>query len=122
MGTLFWKKAWLAIEPLCVLYPRLYSIASNQEWKVGEMWGGSRGGWRWNFEWRRELFVWEGDLFHNLIERLEGVILGDSPDCWVWKPEEGGGFSVKSSYIILQNLCLKEGGVSTEEERVFRDL
>jgi hypothetical protein len=37
MWTLFWKEAWLANEPISVFFPRIFSIASNQEQKVGEM-------------------------------------------------------------------------------------
>jgi hypothetical protein len=45
--------------------------------------------------------VWESHLLHNLIVRLEEVVLGDVSDCWVWKWEEGRVFfsSVKSCYF-----------------------
>jgi len=86
------------------------------------MWGGFLGERVWLFEWRRELFVREKELLQNLLLRLEGVILGVNPDCWVWKSEEGGIFSIRSCYKILQSLCLEEGGVSRDEEVVFRDM
>lgn len=71
---------------------------------------------------RRELFAWEKELLQSLFLRLEGVELREGDDCWWWKPEEGGIFSVKSCYSILQRLRLVEGGLSGEVEVVFRNL
>jgi hypothetical protein len=59
---------------------------------------------RWNFDWRRELFVWESHLLHDLIVRLEEVVLGDGPDCWVWKWEEGRVFFRK--IVLFYKTCV----------------
>jgi len=47
------------------------------------------------------LFVWEFDLVQNLMIRLEGVVLGGDPDCWVWKAEEGGVFPL----VFIRKFC-----------------
>lgn len=86
MWTFFWKDVWLTNVPLSVLFPRLYSIPSGQELKVGEMWQGSIEGGLWRFLWRKELFEWEILLLQSLNIRLEGVELGEDEDCSLWKP------------------------------------
>ena len=53
---------------------------------------------------------------------LEGVELREGVDHWCWKPEDGGVYSVKSCYKILQDLWLVEGGLSGAEEVVFQNL
>lgn len=37
MRTVFWKEGWLSNAPLCVTFPRLFSLANNQEWTVGDI-------------------------------------------------------------------------------------
>jgi hypothetical protein len=49
-------------------------------------------------------------------------VVGVEPDRWVWKPGEGGVFSVKSCYDCLQKLDLTEEEVSREEGVLFREL
>jgi len=122
METYFWKEAWSANEPLCVLYPGLFSISCGQDFKVGEVWhtGSGRGTWR--LPWRRELFAWENELLQSLFLRLEGVVLREGVDRWCWKPEEGGVFSIKSCFDILQDLWLVDGVLSGGEEVVFQNL
>lgn len=118
----FWKEAWLVNEPFCLIFPMLFSLATNKEYCVGDMWPGGGIGGRRGFEWRRELFVWERDLLHNLEVVLEEVVVGGGPDRWVWKPEVGGIFSVKSCYASLQKLDSSEGELSTVDKVVFGDL
>jgi hypothetical protein len=67
------------------------------------------------------LFEWEKVLVNSLLERLVGVVMRDGPDVWVWKPDKDGVFSVKSCFVLLQNLYLPEGVLSNEEEVIFRE-
>jgi hypothetical protein len=46
---------------------------------------------RWNFDWRRELFVRKSDLLHNNIVRLEEVVFRRWPG--LLGVEVGGGVS-----------------------------
>jgi hypothetical protein len=59
--------------------------------------------WRWDLLWRRHLFVWENELLTELLAALEGVIMSDTIDRWIWKPGNGGLFSVKSTYVFLDS-------------------
>jgi hypothetical protein len=47
------------------------------------------------------------------------VTFGGVEDRWVWIPDDGGVFSVKSAYAILEKLFLEEGGVSVFNEWIF---
>jgi len=105
MGTLFWKDSWATTLSLMKIFPRLFSISSCQDAKVGDMWRTNLEEERRRFIWRRELFVWERDLLNTLVAQLEGVVVGEGVDCWSWKQEKEGGFTVKSAcYTILQSL------------------
>ncbi|XP_057452233.1 uncharacterized protein LOC130744058 [Lotus japonicus] len=55
--------------------------------------------WRWRFEWRRKLFLWE----NQLLERMKQALLSTQPrpgtrDRWIWEADMEGVFSVKSAY------------------------
>lgn len=57
--TSFWKVVWRGGEAFMYKFHRLFSIAINQEATIQEMWLTDSSGGRWNFTWRRQLFVWE---------------------------------------------------------------
>ncbi|GAU10007.1 hypothetical protein TSUD_120060 [Trifolium subterraneum] len=75
----------------------------------------------WQFNWRRRLFVWENTLLEDLLAVLIQVILLVEEDQWIWRPEDGGKFSVKSTYVLVSNLIVTGGGtVSREEASAFK--
>lgn len=39
-GTSFWKDRWIGEQPLAPLFPRIYSISSQKEATVGDLWNG----------------------------------------------------------------------------------
>jgi hypothetical protein len=53
---------------------------------------------RWNFDWRRRLFVWEEGLAVELMETINSVELSEEEDRWGWVFNGGGDFTVKSTY------------------------
>jgi len=53
---------------------------------------------------------------------LEGFTLGEGNDKWLWMSDDGGIFSVSSSYKVLEGIVLLEDDLVTIEERVFGDL
>jgi len=79
-------------------------------------------GERWKLRWRRELFVWETNRVLAMMERLEGVVVWEGVDYWFWKPDADGKFTVKSCYLLLQNLWLDDGVLSLEKALAFREL
>lgn len=57
-----------------------------------------------------------------LLGRLNGAVLTEGVDRWYWKPEKEGVFSVKTFYLLIQNLIPFEGGLTFEEEVIFREI
>ena len=121
-NTSFWKDRWRGDTPSCEVFPRLFTISNQKEAKVGDLWWIQDDIQGWNLSWRRQPFLWEEDLVVNLLAMLEGVVRGNEEDRWVWTPEEGGGFSVRSSYKVLEEALLLDEGSPRLEEEVFATL
>lgn len=120
--TRFWEDKWIGDEVLALTFPRLYSISLHKEANVGDLWSLVDGGVSWNLGWRIQLFLWESNLIANLLARIEGTLLGEEEDKWLWTPEEEGIFSVRSSYKVLEELVFLEDGLNELEEGVFANL
>jgi len=118
-GTSFWKESWIGDQPLASTFPRLFNLSSYKEAKIGELCISSDGLVTWNFDWRREPFLWEQNLITNLLALLDGFALGTFNDKWRWMPDDGGAFSVRSSYRVLEGILLLEYGLNALEESVF---
>ena len=121
-STSFWRMAWRGEESFTVKFHWLFTIATNQEATVQDMWMPNTNGGSWNFNWRRRLFVWENNLLLELVGLLDGVVLGDGEDRRRWRLEDDGSFSVKSMYVKLEGRGLREGIHPDGERRVFRQI
>jgi hypothetical protein len=93
------------------LFPRLYSISNQNEASIADLRCGA-GGVRWNFVWRRRLFVWEETLLEEIVGVLQEVNLTECGDRWSWMHESNGEFSVKSTYTLVFNLMVERGSLS----------
>lgn len=69
--------------------------------------------------WRRRPFLWESNLLANLLLLIDTVTLGEEDDKWCWLSEEGGLFSVRSAYKVLEGVALITEGVNVLEDGVF---
>ncbi|KEH40277.1 hypothetical protein MTR_1g026690 [Medicago truncatula] len=117
--TSFWNHVWVGEETFRSKYPRLFDISNQKEVTIGDMWV-QQGVWEWS--WRRIFFVWEENLFANLLRDVEGCRLSDEEDRWVWKLEEKGVFSVKSMFKKLENVLGVEDEPRGWERGVFKDI
>ena len=55
------------------------------------------GFWRWNLDWRRQLFVWEEQLVQDLLQLINQINFVEGLDYEIlWKYDSSGKFSVKS--------------------------
>jgi hypothetical protein len=81
-STCFWRVAWRGAIPFMVKYNRLFTISNQQDATVAEMWEGYVNEGSWRFTWRRRMFVWEEDLFANLLADLEGFVFTIFEDKW----------------------------------------
>jgi len=98
----FWEDAWVGNSNLKTLYPRLFSLSLNQGQKVEEVGVWDDLVWRWSLTWRRSIFEWESLLESELVNHISRVSLRkDVEDTQVWKSDEFGRFSVKSTYEFL---------------------
>ncbi|XP_015961036.1 uncharacterized protein LOC107485010 [Arachis duranensis] len=108
-GTRFWEDVWLRGGSLKDMFPRLFSVSNQRGSVIGDcgFWDGLE--WRWNFQWRRELFQWELDLLNQLHETLRLVnLVYDREDRVVWKFDKKGVFSTNSFVQELQVELLPE--------------
>jgi hypothetical protein len=103
-STRFWKEVWLGELSLESRFLRLFGISTQQEALVGDMGGWEGEVWEWRLAWRRNFFVWEEALYDDLLELLASFNMSRDDDTWVWKPGMQGVFSVKSTYVFLDNL------------------
>jgi len=118
-NTSFWNAKWRGDTTFKIKYPRLYAISNQKEAKVADFLVFNGFGTEWNFSWRRRLFVWEEELINNLMLDIQGFDRAPGEDEWVWKLEDGGRFSVSSTYKKLEEALREEEEWGEVECRVF---
>jgi hypothetical protein len=116
-NTVFWKNVWLGGISLQSRFPRLFGVSTQQDKLVCEVGRWDSGVWRWELEWRRNFFVWEEDLFHELMGLLDQATITLDDDRWKWNPGADDAFSVKSTYMFLDHLLL--GGTTRSSLETF---
>jgi hypothetical protein len=102
MSTRFWEDVWFGGEPLCLKFPRLFSLSLQKGICVGELM--NLGEHRWEFIWRRNLFQWEIERLNLLLGLLANVNLSNDQDVWIWTLNPEDGFSVKSTYDSIMEV------------------
>jgi hypothetical protein len=106
MLTRFWRDVWIGDSPLCIKFPRLFSLSMQKEVCVRELLKVEGDRRWWNFIWRRNLFQWEEERVNVLEDLLGIVVLTNDIDVWKWKLNPENGFSVKSAYDALVKLVI----------------
>jgi hypothetical protein len=118
--TSFWTEKWVGDLPLCVRFPRLFSISMHKEATVADVWNQSIAPDSWRLNWRRRLFEWEKELVNELMLLINPVVFRmEEEDRWGWEPEGGANFTVKSTYQKVFNLSTHEGVVDPWNASVF---
>jgi hypothetical protein len=117
--TSFWKDIWVGLSPLCVKFPRLFSISMQKDASVASLWN-SNEHTGWNLVWRRRLFVWETILVDELNVLLGSVVLSTKEDGRGWRPEQGGDFKVKYTYDLVTNLITERNLIHQDHELGFK--
>jgi hypothetical protein len=121
-NTKFWKEIWVGDQPLCIKFPRLFSMSTQQEEVVGDMGNWVENRWRWNLLWRRSFFQWEETLYRQLEEILASFHFLEHDDCWLWRENLDDGFTVKSCYELLSADSLMTGVLEPWQESVFSNI
>jgi hypothetical protein len=118
--TKFWKDVWVGNRTLQSRLSRLFGISVQKDTFVGDMGRWENGGWKWDLKWRRTLFVWEEGLLQELGDLLALVSITDVNDCWVWNPGIDGDFTVKLTYVLLDNILNPRMLMSSSESFGFK--
>jgi hypothetical protein len=118
--TSFWRDKWIGEIPLCDRFPRLFSISTQKEASVEEVRNQTSVSGDWRLEWRRRFFEWEKLLFNDLLEIINTAIFSsEEEDRWVWMPEGGAVFTVKSAYRILSAFSVLDSAAGQWNMSVF---
>lgn len=68
------------------------------------------------------LHLGEEALVEELRVAVDGITLSVGGDTWEWLPENGGCFTVKSTYLLLRSLCQPHLSKSPLKLYVYRNL
>ncbi|XP_057418658.1 uncharacterized protein LOC130712859 [Lotus japonicus] len=113
----FWSENWLGSGTLKDKFGRLFCLSTQQHHTVNQMGTWVNGSWLWELHWRRILLDRENIMVTELLNSISSCTLSEGVlDDWIWTKEEGGHFSVKSAYLLLQ------GEVSEPDNQCFRKL
>jgi hypothetical protein len=68
---------------------------------IGNLGHIANGGWVWNLQWRRSLFVWEEDQYGEFLNVITPFMPSDRIDTWLWLDGDIQGFTANSAYLLL---------------------
>jgi hypothetical protein len=117
--TKFWRHIWVGTGTLQERFPRLFSLSTQKECSVADLRVLENGRTSWQFVWRRRLFVWEENLVTDLKEVVNSVVLTEESDRWGWSYNDGGEFTVKSTYWSVLNLFVPLEPIGAIESKAF---
>jgi len=81
-----------------------------------DLWNFSEDGWRWDLNWRRNLFDHESILAVNFMEDISSIFIQRNvKDTMVWKAESTGVYSTSSAYRMILNI-----NASASDVRIFK--
>jgi hypothetical protein len=102
------------------VFPSLYLLSSQQQGKIIEMGFSNADGWRWCFNWSRDLSSLEEDMVKDLLELLHPVVLQNSIlDSQKWMRNSLGDYSTLLGYRCLLH---KFAEIEPVEDIVLRSL
>ena len=101
----FWHDRWVGECTLKQQYNQLFMISSQQHSLISMMGNFSQDNWRWDLQWRRNLFDHEHDLAVSFMEDITSIcIQRNVKDIMMWKAEPNGVYSTKSAYSLMLKL------------------
>ncbi|XP_045791386.1 uncharacterized protein LOC123886091 [Trifolium pratense] len=100
-STNFWNDVWVGNQTLHQKFPRLFGISTQQNEVIQNLGSVADGQWRWDLQWRRNLFVWEEEQYNVLIELIAPFVPNDQHDKWMWLRNGMEGFTVNFAYLLV---------------------
>ncbi|KAJ0524125.1 putative reverse transcriptase zinc-binding domain-containing protein [Helianthus annuus] len=103
LGLSFWHDCWLLEAPLKEKFPALFALECSKNVCIADRVRVENGATILSFQWRRQFSsVVEFKESGEITTLLNSVSLSSDPDCWSWKLEDTGAFSVKSLRRLMQ--------------------
>ncbi|XP_045798020.1 uncharacterized protein LOC123892259 [Trifolium pratense] len=100
----FWKEKWLGMEPLSELYPSLFQKSTHKDACISNMGIWNNNMWSWKVNWMEALDDADIESLNELHQLLEQVRPNRaSSDRRRWSSNSDGSFSVRSTYMVLQD-------------------
>ncbi|GJU45554.1 RNA-directed DNA polymerase, eukaryota, reverse transcriptase zinc-binding domain protein [Tanacetum coccineum] len=103
--TLFWEDAWRGGTAFKYLFPRVYALESSKNIVVASKMAHCNLGYSFRRDPRGSV---EKAQFDSMLEKVEGTLLADMRDRWMWSLEGSGDFSVASVRKLLDGNMLPE--------------
>ncbi|KAF1860790.1 hypothetical protein Lal_00000203 [Lupinus albus] len=83
---------------------QLFNLNNLHNGSISEFGKWVEGNWVWNFNWRRQFFNWELELYNSFLNDLKhSALQADKSDTWEWQHNQSKKYTVKSAYSILIN-------------------
>ncbi|GKV16979.1 hypothetical protein SLEP1_g27539 [Rubroshorea leprosula] len=100
--TSFWWDEWCGGVCLANKFPRLYLISAGKDKKISQMGKWQHDLWKWDLEWRRNLFSWEEQQEAALKAEIQDTkIERGKSDVRNWVHSKEGIYTTKSAYQAL---------------------
>ena len=112
----FWTDKWCG-EPLCESFPSLFSISLFKNAWVSDVWNPVGDGDGWTPLFARAFNDWEIEVVEHFLHKIQAFrVQREEEDRVIWTTSNGGAFSVKSLYSILE----LEGSSMFPSESIWR--
>jgi hypothetical protein len=122
LSTRFWLDCCVGNTPLCVRFPRLFSISSFKEGSVKEFLRDKERLCSGEWGWRRRLFEWEQIALADFAAYVPTLVLSNETDHWNWVLEGNGSFTVKSVYLMLGAVFNSDSVFNDDQLRVLNNI
>ncbi|GJR85663.1 reverse transcriptase domain, reverse transcriptase zinc-binding domain protein [Tanacetum coccineum] len=112
----FWIDRWVGNTKLCDRFPRLYHLDRRKEGCVADKGSWANTGWRWEWDWVRNIRGRVCSDFEELLGVLQNIVISiDCRDKWRWTLNGDGDFSVKDLSRLVEEkiLDVERGGQET---------
>lgn len=98
----FWTDEWVDGKKLSNLFPGIFRVIINTEESIAEVWQRKEEQFNWEFDFRRNLFIWEAEELESMVNLLNCMQINfqQSPDHFSWKACNSNSYSVSSMYML----------------------
>lgn len=101
-GTNFWNDVWAGESSLRNQFPRLFHLSRSKDKCIKEMGAWVEGVWSWRWEWRKDLFDLDLNVFSQLLSTVNRCkVQEDIMDCWNWRVHPAGVYMTKLDYMEI---------------------